>query len=74
MYNTVDLSFSPDGKTIVIANSSKGIQLLDVETGKVKHSFSGHTDGVRAVAFSHDGKTIASGGWDGIVYLWPSYQ
>jgi WD40 repeat protein len=30
----------------------------------------GHTDWVRSVAFSPDGKLLASGSWDGTIKLW----
>ena len=31
---------------------------------------SGHSSGVRSVAFSSDGNTIASGSWDNSIKLW----
>jgi WD40 repeat protein len=36
------------------------MRLIDFETGKVLQIFGGHTGAVRAVAFSFDGKFVAS--------------
>lgn len=63
------LAYSPDGKTIVCANSS-GIHLWNAVTGKHVATFKGHTDNINSVAYSPDGKTILGGTWDGRVHLW----
>ena len=38
-------------------------RLWDVHTGELLKTFVGHTDRVRLVAYSNDGKTVASAGW-----------
>jgi len=56
--------FSPDGKTIAFVHSDNTVKILDVQNGSTVKSFSGHTDEVRSVAFSPDGKSIVSGSQD----------
>ena len=46
------------------------IRLLDVNDGKVIYTFDGHLGGVTSLAFSPDGKTLASGSLDTTVLLW----
>ncbi len=71
-------AFSPDGKKIVIGHystpnftSSAGtVRIWDVETGKLERSATGHTGAITAVAWSRDGKWIASSSFDKTVRIW----
>jgi serine/threonine protein kinase/WD40 repeat protein len=59
-------AFSPDGKTLAAAESSKEngrvVALYDVPTGKLLATLPGAKDQVGCLAFSRDGKTLATGG------------
>ena len=52
-----DIAYSPDGAWIAVASSD--IWLYDAHTGAEIVLHAEHTDGVRSVAFSPDGKTLA---------------
>jgi WD40 repeat protein len=66
------LSLSPD-RTLVAAASSRNqlmVVALDRPGDPLLCSDSRHTDGLWAVAFSHDGRWLASGDWDSNLLLW----
>jgi WD40 repeat protein len=54
-----DLAFSADGKFLA-ASRGKVIRLWETATGREAHRFEGHTGMVCALAFSPDGRTLAS--------------
>ena len=63
------LAFSPDGKTLAIG-CNEDIRLWDVESQEQIGLLQEHTGWVYSIAFSSDGKWLASGGSDGTILLW----
>ena len=51
-------------------NGAGVIALWDAETGEEIQRLRGHTWSVRWVAFRHDGKALASCGFDGEIRVW----
>ncbi|HEU4714902.1 MAG TPA: WD40 repeat domain-containing protein [Pyrinomonadaceae bacterium] len=66
------IAFSPDGSTIVAADSdltNAAIRLWDIESGTAR-VLGSSTRQITAVGFLSDGKRIATGSWDETVRLW----
>lgn len=63
------VAFSPDGNTALSGSHDCTVQLLDLGTGRVIHSFHPETP-LRAVAFAEDGRRVVTFSDDKIVRTW----
>jgi WD40 repeat protein len=64
------LTLSYWNNTIAVGYQDKNIIILDATTGSQAAVLSGHTNWVRSVTFSSDGRSLVSGGDDTTIKLW----
>jgi WD40 repeat protein/beta-lactamase regulating signal transducer with metallopeptidase domain len=66
----VGVTFSPDGRAIVVRGQGRSVRVWDVLAGKEIGELKGHSGRVETVAITADGKRVASGSADTTVLLW----
>ena len=69
------VAYSSDGKLIAsditnLATGANDIKIWEVGTGREVHTLTGHTDSIRTIAFSPNGKILVSGSWDKTLRFW----
>ncbi|RKU30875.1 hypothetical protein C6497_04150 [Candidatus Poribacteria bacterium] len=67
------LLFSLDDKILLESHSNSDgytIRLWDIDRKTEMGAITGHVNYIQTLAFSHDGKILASSGSDGVVLLW----
>ena len=62
------VAFHPGGKRLALAGSEI-VEVRDLETGGKFHDLKGHAKWIYCLAYSPDGKWLATGGWDNTVKL-----
>jgi WD40 repeat protein len=66
-----ELAASPDGRLLAAGGANDPtVWLWDLATGRERRALAAPVGGVRALAFSPDGRLIAGAGWDGSLRLW----
>ncbi|HYV35422.1 MAG TPA: WD40 repeat domain-containing protein, partial [Gemmataceae bacterium] len=63
-------AISPDGRRFAHAGADGVVHICDVLTGKELKEFKGHGEGVNALAFAPNGKTLASASADSTALIW----
>lgn len=63
------LAFSPNGRTIA-GSVGRVVSLRDADSGRLRATLRSHRAGVTALAYSSDGRSLATGDSQGTVRLW----
>jgi hypothetical protein len=76
-YHASAVAFSPDGRTVAVADLEHAIycgpwmvRLWEVSSGQVRHTFPVPSGKVHAVAFTPDGKAVVTAHADGTALVW----
>jgi WD40 repeat protein len=72
-FSSQPMALAPNGRWLAISNPQgerSSIAILDMYSGQILHTFKGHLGSISALAFSRDGRLLASGSQDTTTLLW----
>nr|NQU91330.1 caspase family protein [Bacteroidota bacterium] len=69
-YPVMDAVYNSDGTVLASCSVDNSIIIWDKESGNILHELEGHSSTVNSLAFTHDDKTLISGGSDALIKLW----
>ena len=68
--SVLDLALRPDDAVVAVAGADRTVKLLDTSTYEVSATLVGHTAPVQRVAYSRDGRMLASVGLNAEIIVW----
>ncbi|XP_061351267.1 autophagy-related protein 16-like [Gastrolobium bilobum] len=67
----LDLTITHDNRSVIAASSSNNLYMWDLNSGRVRHTLTGHTDKVCAVDVSKiSGRHVVSAAYDRTIKVW----
>ena len=64
------IAVNPNGRTLASGKTNGQIEIIDLQTGQILHTFSGHSSPVGALDISPDGRYLATGSGDKTIKIW----